>query len=247
MYGSLVIIMVVMTAATSLIAQETDGREVADSAQALELALAYTGFEEYPDFDLKDALSRVEEVKFCDSTMPFLADSLDGLPAWEVEFHDIILYRSASSPGLGKKHPKKVTVSLDRKTGKLLRMTVIEMGLPRGSLYPKVDSKTAESRLQSVSLQRFHGLPSERPKVSLARALNNVRGGSPLLSKEIVVYYVLESRLEKEPWQVWDIHLYHVPPRPDRPEFRTSIRSRDHYRCVIDAVTGKLLWGNNVP
>ena len=246
--GFIIVALIVLTTASSLIAQVADDSIVVrDSAQALEMALAYTGFEEYPDFELKDALGRVEEVTFRDSTMPFLADSLDGLPAWEVEFQSVILHRATSSLGLDKKHPKQVTVSLDQNTGKLLRIIVLEMGLSRDSLYPKADSKTAESKLQGCSLQRFHGLPSERPIVSFARALNDVTGGSPALSKEIVAYYVLESRLEKEPWQVWDIHLYNIPPRPDNPEFRTSIRSRDHFRSVVDAKIGKLLWANNVP
>ena len=110
-----------------------------------------------------------------------------------------------------------------------------------------------EARLWGAGYEIYHGFPAEPPKISFLDALDAI-GGHPLLAKEIYALYVMESEMKSQPRPVWAItlrgipplHFITVPPGVSQDKL-PPIWQRNHFRYVVNAVTGKVLFATNSP
>jgi hypothetical protein len=192
--------------------------------------------------DLKES---TKLVSFKNDQTPFLRDSINNRPCWEVEI-EVILNLTYKVPvdSLDNK-VREFTVILDAQTGRLVRIScVLAEDYPHKVPKPPVD--TIEWIL-TFTKELICGFPEEKPTVSFIEALNYVMG-SPYGAKEIHAWYVMYSRYnfkakqQEESHPVWWIDLRGLDPPmvPISHHGRdTPVEWRNHIHSVIDAKTGQ--------
>ena len=98
---------------------EADYVPVTTAEEAVERALAYTGFDKLEGLDLKDLKEMAQLTIACDSTTPFLSDSIDGGVVWRIEMPGLILDLTAYDNEEETAHPKDFIILIDSVSGRL--------------------------------------------------------------------------------------------------------------------------------
>jgi len=178
-----------------------------------------------------------------DSTTPFLAYRINGRRVWRIEFNDVILRLEKATPEELEKHPRDFVVYIDPEPGHLLKVVSQMEGYDEEDWH-KPAAELAEKQLGRH--EQYPGFPDKEPHVAFVDALGAIRT-NPICAQEIVALYVMHSHLDKAPRPVWDIHLYGIRTAlsikaPDLPSYQ-----RDHWRVLVDAVTGDFIFGGNSP
>lgn len=203
---------------------------ITSATEAVETALAYTGFSELSQLKLSPPEELATLIVARDSITPFLADSVDGRTVWQVEIPNVILELDAWGLESALEHPKDFVILLDSATGRLMSIRFWDSG-KRPTDIREAPSQMAESQMLFRSQERYLGFPSEAPSLSLLEVLDGKVFGSALTCKLGTVWYVYHTKrgsVETRP--VWIVHLHGFAP------FRGNIT---HMRTVVDAVTGE--------
>lgn len=192
-----------------------------------------------------------EEIVLSSECMPFLGKILQGRKTWKVSFSNMDLAKASGEPALSNPHVTTLIVILAPDTGHVLRATSVwPPVVPRMADYPSRESE--EQQLMATDTQ-YTGLPTNAPGVSLAQALagKDMDYWSDDV-KQIHACYVLERTIQYEGRAVWVIQLRgfppyepSVPPGADPKSIPES--SRNHFRNVVDAMTGEWLGADSTP
>lgn len=188
-----------------------------------------------------------------DDNTPFLHRQIKGKKnVWRIEIKNVRLKLKSVWPRYKDKYLRNFEVLVDPNTGHLFRIRSKFDGYDPNML-PEPPAEWAEARLRGAGNEIYHGLPAEPPKVSFLEALNAI-GGHPLLAKEIYALYVMESDMNSPPRPVWAITLRGIPPLPFitvppgvSEDNLPPIWQRNHFRYVVNAVTGKVLFATTSP
>ena len=203
--------------------------EISTASEAVEIALAFTGFSELSQLKLGPPEELVALVVARDSITPFLADSVDGRTVWQVEIPNVILELEAWDPESALQHPKDFVILLDSASGRLMSIRFWDSG-KRPTDIREAPAKSAEDQMQ-MRRERYLNFPTEAPSLSLLDVLDGKVFGSALTCRLASVWYVNHTmRGHEEVRPVWIVHLHGFAP------FRGGIT---HMRTVVDAVTGK--------
>jgi len=194
-----------------------------------------------------------ERVDVNDDNTPFLYRQIKGKKnVWRIEIKNVRLKLKSVWPRYKDKYLRNFEVLVDPNTGHLLRIRSKFDGYDPNML-PEPTAEWAEARLRGAGYEIYHGLPDEPPEISFIQALNAI-GGHPLLAKEIYALYVMESKMKSQPRPVWAItlrgipplHFITVPPGVSQDKL-PPIWQRNHFRYVVNAVTGKVLFATTTP
>jgi hypothetical protein len=207
--------------------------------QAVNRALAYTGFDKLKDFNPDKSLGEVQLVTARDSTTPFLSDSINSRTAWRVSFKDLILPLYGFKQQTIASHPKSFQILIDAETARLFEIRSVSDASREGGLC-EAPAKVATEQLRYMAAEIYYGFPKEPPATSFLEALDSL-SYSPLHAKFVVAQYVLYNRGGPEYQRVWTINLYGLPPIP------VKYGTIDFMRCVIDAQTGQGIHDINLP
>lgn len=203
---------------------------ITSATEAVETALAYTGFSELSQLKLGPPEELATLIVARDSITPFLADSVDGRTVWRVEIPNVILELDAWDPETAQQHPKDFVILLDSASGRLMSIRFWDSG-KRPTDIREAPSKMAEDQMQLRLREKYLGFPTEVPPLSLLQVLDGSVFGSALTCRLGTVQYVYQTmRGREEVRPVWVVHLHGFAP------FRGNIT---HMRTVVDAVTGE--------
>lgn len=190
------------------------------------------------------------EIIVSEDTTPFLANSINGRRAWLVEVDHVTLRLPSADTKVNDHFVRTFHITIDANSGQLLR--VKSSGEPKTTtLRPEAGASSAEAQIKS-SGERYEGIPDVEPKISLLQALDNIftgGGGSPFLAQEINASYIFESKGQSPLRRVWVITLRGLPPFPfpGPPGGQVPDWQRNHFRNVVDADSGTLLFCTTVP
>lgn len=202
---------------------------ITSATEAVEIALAFTGFSELSQLKLGSPEELVTLTVARDSITPFLAKSVDGRTVWQVEIPNVILELKAWDPESVLQHPKDFLILLDSATGRLMSIRFWDSG-KRPMDIREAPAKSAEVQMQMLR-EKYVGFPTELPPLPLLKVLEDHVFGSPLTCRLASVWYVNHTmRGHEEVRPVWIVHLLGFAP------FRGGIT---HMRTVADAVTGE--------
>ena len=170
--------------------------------------------------------------------------------------------RLPSAPrGFRDRFVRTLDVFIDPTDGRVFR--VRSRWPPKESpIAPEPSAEFATTQLKSSGLEVYHGFPTEIPAVTFLDALDRIQGvgRNPLIAKQIIGNYVTWSRGPTEPnlhwgmkepgrWSrprpVWAITLRGIPASRPRPEWPKD--ARYSFRYIVDARTGEVIMGTNIP
>ena len=137
-----------------------------------------------------------------------------------------------------------MSVIVDSASGTLFKVSLKVIN-DDGLAIRKPSAGSAERQLAS-SREEIMGFPDVYPTISFLEALKKCHGDY-LSAREIEAEYIQHSHLQRPMRNVWNIHLYGLPPRPVRPGSDIPVEQRNHMRTVIDANTGEVLFATNHP
>jgi len=123
---------------------------------------------------IADIKESAKLVSFKNDQTPFLRDSINNRPCWEVEM-EVLLNLTYKVPvdSLDNK-VREFTVILDAETGRLVRIScVLADDYPHKVPMPPADS--TEKRLKATK-ELIRGFPEKKPTISFIKALNYVVG-----------------------------------------------------------------------
>jgi len=211
-----------------------------------------TGFGE-----LEGISKSFERVDINDDNTPFLHREINGKKGiWRIEIKNVRLKLKSASPGFEDRYVRNFQILVDPNSGHLLKITSTFDGNDPNML-PEPPAAVAERQMRGTN-ELYHGFPTEPPKISLLDALDRVPT-SPLQAKEIYAVYVMQShRMGRKfgwgPRPMWAITLRGIPPIPPKggpPDRRKQdlapVWQSNHVRVIVDARTGRLLFGTNIP
>ena len=201
---------IICLAATAQTAEKTNYVPVTTAEEAVERALAYTGFDKLEGLDTKDRWEMARLTIARDSTTPFLSDSIDGHTAWRVTFEGVILDIEEYSDEVEVSHPKDFEVLIDSVTGRLFSVISRYKGKARDFL-PEVPAEIAEEQLR-MSFEEYLCFVPVPPVMTLCEAINGSIFGSAMHSKEIVALYIEHSYHDSAAIPVWVVHLFWTSP-----------------------------------
>ena len=215
--------------------------------QALQRALAYSGFMQMPGFVVPQADSCVQMMAIKDSTTPFLSDSISGAERWVVTFDSVFLELGGWSAGTVSNQIRKTyNFVLEPSTGRLLKVFTTYHG-PEADLLPMLPADSATVNLSRN--ERHVSLVDSVPPLSFYEALDVAAPSNPLKAKEIQAWLVMFSHHGADPVPCWIIlgrgtAPFPLPSAPSLDiEADTGGRlSSTSIRCIINAVTGKGLF-----
>jgi hypothetical protein len=207
-----------------------------------------TGFETLEE--IRKSFGRVD---VNDDNTPFLHRQINGKKnVWRVEIKNFRLKLKSVWPRYKDKYLRNFEVLVDPNTGHLLRIRSKFDGYDPNML-PEPPAEVAEARIRGGGYEIYHGFPAEPPKISFLEALDAI-GVHPLSAKEIYALYVMESKMKSQPRPVWAITLRGIPPLrmvsvpPGVSQDKLPpIWQRNHFRYVVNAVTGKVLFASTSP
>ncbi|HUV64129.1 MAG TPA: hypothetical protein VMW24_09530 [Sedimentisphaerales bacterium] len=174
--------------------------------EALQRALAYTGFEEARYVKMVAAAEMGRLVVAHDSTLPFLADSVSGRQVWEVAFASLSYLNRCDSEVV-----LSCTVWLDPSDGAFLVARFFPLwDSVRRSAMPS--GKHIEERLNG-SMFTYGGKARDLPRTTLLDALRGVLMSSRCDATETVAWHLLLGRRDSdaEPEPYWCIVDRGVP------------------------------------
>ena len=228
---------IICPAAIAQTAAKTNYVPVTTAEEAVERALAYTGFAKLEGLDTKDRKEMVQLTVVRDSTTPFLSDSIEGRVVWRIEMPGLILDLTAYDNEEETAHPKNFTILIDSVSGRLTDVQFSDPGV-EAAMFPDAPWQVATRQLKEMTHEEYVGFPNELPNVTLLEALDRGVLGSPIACKRGVAQYVLYTYRGRKSRPVWVVHLHGLPP---------SMGGITHMRSVVDAVTGKEIRSVNLP
>ncbi|UCG62663.1 MAG: hypothetical protein JSV52_05090 [Candidatus Zixiibacteriota bacterium] len=214
---------------------------VEDAGQAVNLALLYTGLDEYENLLFPPADEITERTTVRAFILTDLADSVNGRDVWQVSFNNLRL----STDGIviqDSEDAFDVDVTIDCATGALIQIRSknrVAGKLPRAV----IEQFDEEARRNSAFRQTFHGFPDQKPKISLLEAMTLTICGT-FRDHLVLAYYVLEShtfRGRHPVTPVWAIQCMSadtIVHEEQNSGARTKLRGS---RSVIDALKGEVL------
>ncbi|MBU0982700.1 MAG: hypothetical protein KKA42_02450, partial [candidate division Zixibacteria bacterium] len=218
--------------------------------QAIDRALACTGFGEYIDMDSLTDLVTVTTVTTIDTTTPFIHDQVNNRRAWKVSFSSVTLtYWNTTKYVVDEETPlRSFDVYVDSASGRFLK-AVSRSANYNGAAIRKANWLLAEASLNRRS-QCYVGLLDEPPPVTLADALDSAKFCDVPGAMAIVAVCVLLSYPAVDSaFPVWDLHMYgsdNIGQSEDwavgKPAYKTN-----HMRVVINARTGAFMFASNSP
>jgi hypothetical protein len=184
-------------------------------------------------------------------SVPFLAPQLEGRETWRVEFRDLDLEKATGNPRLRNPHITRLAVLLAPQSGQVIQ---VSSAWPEGvrpmATYP---SRGEEERQLKAASVTYTGFPARAAKVTLFDAVANrdmMFWSSEV--KQIHAHFVLQSTIRYEDRAVWCIQLRGFPPfEPPGPRGADvkdiSEEARNHFRNVVDAMSGQWLHADTIP
>lgn len=230
---------------------ETDSM-TEDEKQAAEILVRAEIGLDLQNYDTK--LSKKESID--EDETPFLHSKIKGRKnIWSIQIKDVKLKLKSAKKGYEDKYTRNFTVLIDPNGGNLLKITSIcDVNDP--DIRPDPNAVIAEKQLIS-SGERYLGFPEVQTNITFYDALDAVLSngvGSPFLAKEIDGLYVMDSNMGHEARPVWIITLRGIPAiEPIGPaggipeEHMPPVWQLNHMRNVVDAMTGEVLFANNLP
>jgi len=189
-----------------------------------------------------------ELTTLAEDNTPFLHDQIAGRPIWHVVITDWKLQLKSAPADEEDPYSRVFDVFIDPTDGKLLKaVSRWPDGVP--PIAPEPSAQSAEEQIPRSDQERYHGFPDAPPRIDLLHALDLAQRDTvaqPLLAKQIVVHYVLRSKMGGNPRAVWAITVRGIPPLPSsHPD--VPVDARNHIRTIIDADTGKCLGSSTTP
>lgn len=177
---------------------------------------------------------------------PFLSDSLVGRDLWHIRLRDWSFELKSVAEGYKDTRNRTADIYLDPIDGRLLKLKT-HWAKGERKMPPEVSAKVGAEQMLHAGHERYHGFPTEDPKISFLDALDSIFrwGDDPFAARQVVAHYVMWSRMEREPRPVWAVMLRGVPvikPIPGTPD-----DALDQYTYIVDAETGQLMLVTNTP
>jgi hypothetical protein len=178
---------------------------------------------------------------------PFLHDRIEGRPIWDVVIADWRLKLESAPTNSRDQYSRVFDIFIDPTDGKLLKaVSRWPEGVP--AVAPEPSAQSAEEQMPRSGREKYLGFPDGQARVTLLRALDIVmaEGDNPLIAKQILAHYVMQTRMRGKPRPVWAITLRGIPPIKSPPP-GVSVDALNHIRVIIDAETGKWLGAGTCP
>ena len=195
--------------------------------------------------------SVVKLVTVEEDNTPFLSEQIIGRSLWQVTTPKWKLQLPSAAPKYEDRYERTFVILVDPVNGSILKIA---------SLWPQhvpgepseVPVRSAEAQMRNA--ERYHGFPPAEPAVTFLGAVDVVRRkglGNPLVAKQIVAHYVMQSRMGGQPTAVWAITLRGIRIEVPAPQALTGELlpnpAVSRMRNIVDANTGEWLQANNVP
>lgn len=215
-------------------------RKLTTSEQAESMATALTGIQ---------ARSRTEQATLGELAIPGLAENWSGRRVWHSRLDGVELQLGTKEHPVTNRNINGFDVWFDDR-GALILMRSVPVDSAQ-ELRPPLPERQEALRIMERTANRYVGLPSEPPQISVAELLNKAheQGFAALdQAREIRIKRVLQSReAVGEPARaVWIVNVRGIPPYPGRgPGAVVSAEDRSHLRLVYDE-TGTLLFADNL-
>lgn len=185
-------------------------------------------------------------VRLTQDNTPFLSDALVGRDLWHIGLRDFSFQLKSVPEGYKDTKTRTADIYLDPINGRFLKLRT---RWPEGErkMPPEVSAEAGAEQMLQSGRKRYHGFPTDDPEISLLDALDSILrwGGDPFAAKQVVVHYVIWSRMGREPRPVWAVMLRGVPvikPLPGTPDDALA-----QYTYIVDAETGQLMLVTNTP
>lgn len=189
----LILLILVLAVCSSIRAQvpdssKSDVNSIDSPREALEVALAFSGFEEIEPLLEAEDYSGVTRGVFQDSTIRFLAEQLWNKTMWRIVIQDVNITLPRSKVPREEQHnPRTVHIVLDSASGSFITAHYDHEG---------VDSDApVQEHCDRLSGEAGLGLCFEAPPVQLDSALGNAVGSDVTGSKSVTAFLV---------WQLFD-------------------------------------------
>ncbi len=203
---------------------------------------------------IKGITKSFKQVVVNDDNTPFLHSQINGRKnVWITSYKNFSLDLKAT-PGADQ-YNRNFNIYIDANDGTLLKITSKYDGFDPNML-SEPNATSAEKQLKSVG-EVYLGFPKEPPKINFLDALNLARAtpnGFIFQAKEIDALYVWFLDIGREPRRAWIFSLRGMPPVVYSPPFgfeksyeQPPVWGRNHIRMILDAESGKVIFGSNVP
>jgi len=208
------------------------GTSITTDSAAIAAANEITGLGEYyAQRGAEAPVASVTPTIYRDSTTPFLHDSLDGLPAWEIVYSGIEdVLEGLSDSGKVKRGPTELTLWLDRVSGCLLSCSILEHPhRSRDALLAPAGVERMRTMESNVTL----GLPPHLPEITLLDALSKWKDFAAS-ARDVIVTYVEMTWQDDEPFPAWNLVFPGVYMKPS--DYPDAVYAVDVW---VDARTGR--------
>ena len=214
-----------------------------DSAQAAAIAVSGIGFERLK-LARPGTLSVSGVEALVDTTTPFVHGELNAKRVWRVNIGGLLFQDSLTMLHDLTAEPHDFTVFVDSTSGIVLRVETRASNFDASEIR-RASASLAEGQLTQVA-ERYVGLPTIAPAISLKEALSR-SSIPPELAMEVVAdYLVVEYSVghHKGPRHAWVVNMNggFSFPADCFPEIACN-----HYRIVVDAQSGEVLCSTNWP
>jgi hypothetical protein len=200
-------------------------------------------------------VSETQRVALTEINIPFLASQFKDQVGIRVRLAPVKIMWGQGRARQEDRSLRHFTIYLDSEANKVLAVTC--RLTERSPDVREASVEEAEKQLRNHG-EVYVSFPEENPKFSFMDALEEVRTngrGDPEMAQEIDAVYVMHSVAKKEPRPVWVITLRGLPPYTVRNSMREDGRvskqppvwRRNMWRKVVDANTGKWIFGSNSP
>ncbi len=205
------------------------------------------------------SIEEIQRVPLTEINIPFLNTKLEGQMGIRVRLKPAsIKWRDTGSPA-DDSYLRHATVYLDSDANRALAITT-RLAQRSPDISDVAEPGVAEQQLKSNS-EYYDSFPATTPKVTFKDALEEVRAhspGYPPHAQEIDGFLLMYSRMGKRPQAAWVIVLRGLPPMPSHqpppsPNVNPNVYKeqpiwqRNFMRSVVDAESGKWLFGSNSP
>jgi hypothetical protein len=235
----LVLILIYILGATSSLHSasiDSDSQAIATSNEAI-------GLQSLTRAKIATNKITAKSLSFVDTTTPFVYSLFNGRPSWQVAYGQVNIQLDSIAHAEDT-CTKLVTASLDSSTGQLLEIDFY--GVPDSVVGFQMPSpKRAEMQI-AAGFERYYGLPSVPPKVSLAHALKMVGEYFQMAAHTRVHYLTVSKQVgnKVDTFPAWWIYmrgtqLLKVVPAPPG--------TYQHASILVNAITGKSFGISNRP
>jgi hypothetical protein len=222
-------------AAVAGVADIQIGKPLTTAAEAKQAADNWTGLNTfYVDKVRADSAVKAEAVTYDEPISPFLYAELKGRSAWKVTYRNVELVLDSATLRADQRRYWLGEVWLDSATSQLMLVRLRPADTPSVEFRMPTPEETEQQLANATEV--YGGVPDEDPKITFMEALR-LFSPYPVLSKEVLVHYVIYSRQNETPRAAWSVYLRGGPRLPVHGAPHLG-RSR---REVFDAETGKPL------